>query len=197
MAHRKWLYREAVNGTCNPCLKDIGLSPTPFCGFPRYKPVPPDRFKIVCWFYDWNNQKLTKSGFMEKPGIEPGTPGLQGIGLIPYTFLWLSWVLTSSTVVISELCWFYNGNTQRLTESGFMEKPGIEPATPGLQGIARIHYTTAASISDFSLFYTFCLFSNKFIKKFKTCWFQFLSSCKTFVIGCKMNFLLKHPCRML
>ena len=24
-------------------------------------------------------------------------------------------------------------------------KPGIEPATPGLQGIALIHYTTAAS----------------------------------------------------
>ena len=30
---------------------------------------------------------------------------------------------------------FYVGNTQRLTESGFMEKPGIEPATPGLQDI--------------------------------------------------------------
>ena len=28
------------------------------------------------WFY----------GFMEKPGIEPATPGLQGIALIPYTF---------------------------------------------------------------------------------------------------------------
>ena len=27
-----------------------------------------------------------KSGFMEKPGIEPATPGLQGIALIPYTF---------------------------------------------------------------------------------------------------------------
>ena len=26
-----------------------------------------------------------------------------------------------------------------------LEKPGIEPATPGLQGIALIHYTTAAS----------------------------------------------------
>ena len=25
-----------------------------------------------------------------------------------------------------------------------MEKPGIEPATPGLQGIALIHYTTGA-----------------------------------------------------
>ena len=33
------------------------------------------------------------------------------------------------------LCVFY----------GFMEKPGIKPATPGLQGIALIHYTTGAS----------------------------------------------------
>ena len=33
------------------------------------------------------------------------------------------------------MCWFYDGNTQRLTESGFMEKPGIKPATPGLQDI--------------------------------------------------------------
>ena len=32
------------------------------------------------------------------------------------------------------------------TKSGFMEKPGIEPATPGLQGIALIHYTTGASL---------------------------------------------------
>ena len=36
------------------------------------------------------------------------------------------------------LCVFY----------GFMEKPGIEPATPGLQGIALIHYTTGASCLD-------------------------------------------------
>ena len=27
----------------------------------------------------------------------------------------------------------------------FLEKPGIEPGTPGLQGIALIHYNTAAS----------------------------------------------------
>ena len=38
-----------------------------------------------------------------------------------------------------------------LTESGFMEKPGIEPATPGLQGIALIHYTTGASLKIFNL----------------------------------------------
>ena len=31
------------------------------------------------------------------------------------------------------------------TKSGFMEKPGIKPATPGLQGIALVNYTTGAS----------------------------------------------------
>ena len=50
------------------------------------------------------------------------------------------------------MCLLYDGSTRRLTESGFMwfygfmEKPGIEPATPGLQGIALIHYTTGAKI---------------------------------------------------
>ena len=37
------------------------------------------------------------------------------------------------------------GTPEGSAESGFMEKPGIEPATPGLQGIAFIHYTTGAS----------------------------------------------------
>ena len=41
------------------------------------------------------------------------------------------------------LCVFFNG---------FMEKPRIEPATPGLQGIALIHYTTGASQGCFCLF---------------------------------------------
>ena len=30
------------------------------------------------------------------------------------------------------------GTPEGLTESGFMEKPGIEPATPGLQGIGYL-----------------------------------------------------------
>ena len=37
------------------------------------------------------------------------------------------------------------GTPEGSTESGFMEKPGIEPATPGLQGIVLIHYNTGAS----------------------------------------------------
>ena len=51
------------------------------------------------------------------------------------------------------LCWFYEGNTQRLTESDFMEKPGIEPATSGLPTRRRlIPYITAAYlVSDLGL----------------------------------------------
>ena len=52
-----------------------------------------------------------------------------------YGFFWLSWVVTSSDGLVYDLCWFCNGTTQRLTESGFMEKLGTEPATPGLQDI--------------------------------------------------------------
>ena len=38
---------------------------------------------------------------------------------------------------VYDLCIYYmTGTPEGSTESGFMEKPGIEPATPGLQGIA-------------------------------------------------------------
>ena len=44
---------------------------------------------------------------------------------------------------VYDLCVYYmTGTPEGSTENGFMEKPGIEPATPGLQGIALIHYTT-------------------------------------------------------
>ena len=47
---------------------------------------------------------------------------------------------------VYDLCVYYmTGTPEGSTESGFMEKPGIEPVTPGLQGIALIHYTTGAS----------------------------------------------------
>ena len=47
---------------------------------------------------------------------------------------------------VYDLCVYYmTGTPKGSTESGFMEKPGIEPVTPGLQGIALIHYTTGAS----------------------------------------------------
>ena len=51
---------------------------------------------------------------------------------------------------VYDLCVYYmTGTPEGSTESGFMEKPGIEPATPGLQGIALIHYTTGASLKTF------------------------------------------------
>ena len=55
------------------------------------------------------------------------------------------------------ICVFINmtGTPEGSTESGFMEKPGIEPATPGLQGIALIHYTTRASLSVMVFMYDF------------------------------------------
>ena len=47
---------------------------------------------------------------------------------------------------VYNLCVYYlTGTPEGSTESGFMEKPGIEPATPGLQGIAFINYTAGAS----------------------------------------------------
>ena len=43
---------------------------------------------------------------------------------------------------VYDLCVYYmTGTPEGSTESGFMEKPGIEPATPGLQGIALIQST--------------------------------------------------------
>ena len=61
------------------------------------------------------------------------------------------------------ICVFINmtGTPEGSTESGFMEKPGIEPATPGLQGIALIHYTTGASLV-YSCFLWLSLGRNQF-----------------------------------
>ena len=59
------------------------------------------------------------------------------------------------------LCVYYmTGTPEGSTESGFMEKPGIEPATPGLQGIALIHYTTGGSLMKIALLKHFIWFSN-------------------------------------
>ena len=38
------------------------------------------------------NSLKTHSTDREKPRIKPATPGLQGIGLSPTPFSWLSWV---------------------------------------------------------------------------------------------------------
>ena len=63
-------------------------------------------------------------------------------------FVAFPWVETSTGPGGFMICVFINmtGTPEGSTESGFMEKPGIEPATPGLQGIALIHYTTGGII---------------------------------------------------
>ena len=62
-------------------------------------------------------------------------------------FVAFPWVETSTGPGGFMICVFYymTGTPEGSAESGFMEKPGFEPATPGLQGIALIHYTTGAS----------------------------------------------------
>ena len=45
----------------------------------------------------------------------------------------------------------------------FMEKPGIEPATPGLQGIALIHYTTGLLLTGLLKFYLESMICNGWI----------------------------------
>ena len=65
-------------------------------------------------------------------------------------FVAFPWVVTSTGPRGFMICVFINmtGTPEGSTESGFMEKPGIEPATPGLQGIALIHYTTGDKLMD-------------------------------------------------
>ena len=47
---------------------------------------------------------------------------------------------------VYDLCVYYmTGTPEGSTESSFIEEPGIEPATPGFQGIALIHYCKVAS----------------------------------------------------
>ena len=59
---------------------------------------------------------------------------------------------------VYDMCVYYmTGTPEGSTESGFMEKPEIQPATPGLQGIALIHYTTGACKVSFGLSIYSCL----------------------------------------
>ena len=68
------------------------------------------------------------------------------------TFCGFPWVETSTAGRVYDLCVYYMTGAPEGSSKvfflwfyGFMEKPGIEPATPGLQGIALIHYTTGAA----------------------------------------------------
>ena len=79
----------------------------------------------------------------EKPGIEPATPGLQDIGLSPTPFCGFSMGRNQYWAGrVYELCVYYmTGTPEGSTESGFMEKPGIEPVTGSRISLcARAHY---------------------------------------------------------
>ena len=50
-----------------------------------YKPVPPVWFRICVGFITGTPKGSPKVVFMEKPGIEPATPGLQGIAFLGHS----------------------------------------------------------------------------------------------------------------
>ena len=52
-------------------------------------------YDLCVYFMTGTPEGSTESGFMEKPGIEPATPGLQDIGLSP-TPRRLHWLLETS-----------------------------------------------------------------------------------------------------
>ena len=108
-------------------------------------------YDLCVYYMTGTPEGSTESDFMEKPGFELATPALQGIALIHYTTGALSFCAFSMgrnqywAGRVYDLCVYYmTGTPEGSTESGFMEKPGFERATPGLQGIALIHYTTGA-----------------------------------------------------
>ena len=120
-------------------------------------------YDLCVYYMTGTPEGSTESGFMEKPGFEPATPGLQGIALIHYTtgglqnyhffvavflgctstgrvglcFLWfcvqeLPKAQLAVILVLKRLRRRGNGLKSHPTD---WEKPGIEPATPGLQDI--------------------------------------------------------------
>ena len=46
---------------------------------------------------------------------------------------------------VYDLCVYFMTGAPKAQPKVVLEKPGIKPSTPGLQGIALIHYTMAAS----------------------------------------------------
>ena len=72
-------------------------------------------YDLCVYYMTGTPEGSTESGFMEKPGFEPATPGLQK------NFLWLS---LGRNQYRREGLWFvcllYDESTRRLTESGFM-----------------------------------------------------------------------------
>ena len=88
------------------------------------------------WLWDFNRSlKLNYCIFLLGNYVFVAFPGY--LPVMGQEGLWFVWI------------WREHPQTQ---SNLVLEKPGIEPATPGLQGIALIHYTTGASlVTHFSI----------------------------------------------
>ena len=114
---------EAENRTCDPRFTRHRFIPYKKNLFEAFQWVVtstgPGGFMVVCVFYDGSTRRLANSGFMEKPGIEPAIPGLQGIGLSPTQkkklFVAFLDINQFRRVGLRLVCWFYVRNTIRLT----------------------------------------------------------------------------------
>ena len=106
------------------------LGKTTFSGFPGYKPVLPGWFKI-CVLVLWRKHpKASHTWFYG----EAGESNLRPLVYKAKLFVAFLGISQFRLVGLRFVCWFYDRKTQRLTETGFMEKLGIEPVTSGLQG---------------------------------------------------------------
>ena len=87
--------------------------------------------RFMCWLYDRKTQRLTESVFLWRswelnlrPLVHKANKFVAFLGINQFRRVGLRFV-----------CWFYVGNTQRLTEKWFYGEAGNKPVTPGLQGI--------------------------------------------------------------
>ena len=151
-------YGEAGNRTCDPWFtrhRFIPNTTAASCGFPWVETSTAGRVYDLCVYYmtgaPEGSPKVVFMWFYGEAGNRTCDPWFTRHSTYPlhhggfFFFVAFLGINQFRRVGLRFVCWFYDGNTQRLTESGFMEKPGIEPATPGLQGIALIHYTKGAS----------------------------------------------------
>ena len=80
-------------------------------------------YDLCVYFMTGTPEVSNESGFMEKPGMEPATPGLQNICLSPtprrlhITFCGFS---MGSNQYLGRVCVFYDGNSQRLNRKCFL-----------------------------------------------------------------------------
>ena len=87
--------------SATPGLQGIDLSPTPFCAIPRYKPVRRVGLRCVCVLVLCREHpKAHGKWFDGEAGNRTCGLCLTRHRLIPYTFLWLSWVLISSAGLV-------------------------------------------------------------------------------------------------